>query len=237
MLGSYAWRSEDHARPPCQSHVGVVLQAPADRAVAFALLTLFQLLQQTKIARNFNWKEEKWEETERFCRWEAATPGKEDNPKAAARACCTFACRASNTGAEAALHARGKNDSADCCATWAPLPGKHLRRRRRKHRLRSGADGATADRVVTATGEGGGAALNGPKRLTAYGCSSGGTPGGSETAALRPAPGRTRKWGCGIEFVHVHLHSRAAGAVKSHDSQFIPQPATRGRNSFLLPPS
>lgn len=84
MPGSYAWRSEDHARPPCQSHVGVVLQAPADRAVAFALLTLFQLLQQTKIARNFNWKEEKWEETERFWGREAAAAGKEGNPRAAA---------------------------------------------------------------------------------------------------------------------------------------------------------
>lgn len=54
VAGSYSWRSDDHGRPPCQSHVGVILQAPADRAVAFALLTLFQLLQQTKIAWNFN---------------------------------------------------------------------------------------------------------------------------------------------------------------------------------------
>lgn len=61
-MGSYPWRSDDHGRPLCQSHVGVILQAPADRAVAFAFLTVFQLIQQTKIAWNFNWKEEKREE-------------------------------------------------------------------------------------------------------------------------------------------------------------------------------
>lgn len=53
---AYSCWSNDHACPTCQSHVFVVLQAPAHCAIAFAFLALFQLLQQTKIAWNFNWK-------------------------------------------------------------------------------------------------------------------------------------------------------------------------------------
>lgn len=50
--------SNDHACPPCQSHVLVILKAPADCAITFTLLPLFELFQQTKIAWNFNWKRE-----------------------------------------------------------------------------------------------------------------------------------------------------------------------------------
>lgn len=58
VLGTFAYSCwpNDHACPACQSHVFVVLQAPAHRAIAFAFLALFQLLQQTKIAWNFHWK-------------------------------------------------------------------------------------------------------------------------------------------------------------------------------------
>lgn len=53
---AYSCWPNDHACPACQSHVFVVLKAPAHRAIAFAFLALFQLLQQTKIAWNFHWK-------------------------------------------------------------------------------------------------------------------------------------------------------------------------------------
>lgn len=52
---AYSCWPNDHACPACQSHVFVVLQAPAHRAIAFAFLALFQLLQQTKIAWNSHW--------------------------------------------------------------------------------------------------------------------------------------------------------------------------------------
>lgn len=55
---AYSCWSNDHACPPCQSHVFVILKAPADCAIAFTLLPLFELFQQTKIAWNFNWRRE-----------------------------------------------------------------------------------------------------------------------------------------------------------------------------------
>lgn len=52
MLAYSRW-SDDHASPSCESHVLVILEAPADCAIAFALLSLFELLQQAEIAWNF----------------------------------------------------------------------------------------------------------------------------------------------------------------------------------------
>lgn len=54
VCSAYSCWSNDHACPPCESHVFVILEAPADCAIAFALLPLFKLLQQAKIAWNFN---------------------------------------------------------------------------------------------------------------------------------------------------------------------------------------
>ncbi len=54
FCSAYSCWSNDHACPPCESHVFVILEAPADCAVTFALLPFFELLQQAKIAWNFN---------------------------------------------------------------------------------------------------------------------------------------------------------------------------------------
>lgn len=48
---SYPRRSYDHACPVGQHHIRVILKAPADGAVAHALLTGLKLLQQAKITR------------------------------------------------------------------------------------------------------------------------------------------------------------------------------------------
>lgn len=51
---TYSRRSDDHARPPCESHILVILQTPAHRPITDTLLSFLKLFQQTKITRDFN---------------------------------------------------------------------------------------------------------------------------------------------------------------------------------------
>lgn len=54
VLITCPWRAKNHSSPPRQGHVLVILQTPAHRTVSHTLLTLFQLLQKSEIAWNFN---------------------------------------------------------------------------------------------------------------------------------------------------------------------------------------
>lgn len=48
-----SWRPNYHACPSCECHVLVVLQTPANCAVAYSFLAFFQLFQQSEISREF----------------------------------------------------------------------------------------------------------------------------------------------------------------------------------------